>query len=133
MKLLRLMVKWGFPTPQRQHPILDRTGRFVAKVDLAVPAWKLVLEYDGQEFHGPRRKHLDAARQARIEALGWTVIRVTGGICATRPPSELVSRPSPMRQRPEVGALLLLTASQLLPPRDGVVTSCAVGETEGHG
>lgn len=77
MKLVRLMLKWGFPAPERQHPIFDHRGRFVAKVDLAVPGWRVVLEYDGQEFHGPRRKPLDAARQALIEALGWTVLRVT--------------------------------------------------------
>ncbi|MGH8973516.1 MAG: endonuclease domain-containing protein [Acidimicrobiia bacterium] len=77
MKLVRLIVNWGFPAPKRQHPIFDERGRFVARVDLAVPAWKVVLEYDGQEFHGPRRRQADAARQARIEALGWTVLRVT--------------------------------------------------------
>jgi uncharacterized protein DUF559 len=77
IKLHRLILGWGFPAPVRQHPILDANGRFVAKVDLAIPAWKVVLEYDGQEYHGPRRRQADAARQGRIEALGWTVVRVT--------------------------------------------------------
>jgi hypothetical protein len=77
MKLVRLILKWGFPAPERQHPVFDERGRFVAKADVAIPAWKVILEYDGQEFHGPRRKPFDAMRQARLEALGWTVLRVT--------------------------------------------------------
>ena len=77
MKLVRLMLKWGFPAPERQHPVFDERGRFVAKADVAIPAWKVILEYDGEEFHGPRRKPFDALRQARLEALGWTVLRVT--------------------------------------------------------
>jgi hypothetical protein len=77
MKLVRLMLKWGFPAPERQHPIFDHRGWFTAKADLAVPNWRLILEYDGQEFHGPRRKQADTARQARLEALSWTVLRVT--------------------------------------------------------
>ncbi|MGH8992614.1 MAG: DUF559 domain-containing protein [Acidimicrobiia bacterium] len=77
MKLFRLMVEWGFPGPQRQHPVFDTVGQFVGRGDVAVPAWRLILEYDGQEFHGPRSKAADAARQSRLEALGWTVLRVT--------------------------------------------------------
>lgn len=77
MKLERLILKWGLPAPVRQHPVFDERGRFVAKVDLALLPWKVALEYDGQEFHGPRRKTADATRQARLEALGWRVLRVT--------------------------------------------------------
>ncbi len=77
MKLVRLILAWGFPAPERQHPVFDERGRFVAKADVALPAWKLILEYDGEEFHGPRRKRFDGMRQARLEALGWTVLRVT--------------------------------------------------------
>ncbi|MGH9282482.1 MAG: type IV toxin-antitoxin system AbiEi family antitoxin domain-containing protein [Acidimicrobiales bacterium] len=77
IKLHRLLLQWGFPAPVRQHPIFDANGRFVAKVDLAIPAWKVALEYDGQEYHGPRQKQADTARQARIEAVGWVVVRVT--------------------------------------------------------
>jgi very-short-patch-repair endonuclease len=47
----------------------------VATVDFAWPPWRLVLEYDGDAFHGPRRWGLDARRQAAIEALGWRVER----------------------------------------------------------
>lgn len=76
MRLARLVVSWGFPVPERQIEIRDEKGRFVARCDLGWHRLKAVLEYDGAEWHGPRRAPLDAARQRRIEALGWRVIRV---------------------------------------------------------
>lgn len=76
MRLLRQLSEWGLPVPERQHVITDLDGSFIARVDLACPALRIVYEYDGGEFHGPRQRPLDLARQRRIEALGWTVIRV---------------------------------------------------------
>jgi predicted transcriptional regulator of viral defense system len=37
MKLVRLILKWGFPRPERQHPVFDERGRFVARGDVAIP------------------------------------------------------------------------------------------------
>ncbi|MGH8990811.1 MAG: type IV toxin-antitoxin system AbiEi family antitoxin domain-containing protein [Acidimicrobiia bacterium] len=76
MRLARLIVSWGLPCPERQVEIRDARGGFVARCDLGWRDLKVVLEYDGAEWHGPRRAPLDAARQQRIEALGWRVIRV---------------------------------------------------------
>ena len=77
MRLVRRLGEWGFPSPERQIVILDGGGRFVAQADFGYSHAKFVLEYDGSRYHGPRRKPLDAARQKRIEALGWRVERVT--------------------------------------------------------
>jgi len=76
MRLLRLLTEWGLPVPQRQLPIADQSGKVVAYADLGCPKLKLLYEYDGEEFHGPRQAPLDAARQRKVEALGWTVVRV---------------------------------------------------------
>ncbi|MGH9042727.1 MAG: type IV toxin-antitoxin system AbiEi family antitoxin domain-containing protein [Acidimicrobiia bacterium] len=76
MRLARLIVGWGLPCPERQVEIRDERGGFVARCDLGWREQKVVLEYDGAEWHGPRRAPLDATRQRRIEALGWRVIRV---------------------------------------------------------
>lgn len=76
MRLLRQLTEWGLPRPQRQLVITDVDGSFVARVDLGCPDLKVVYEYDGGEFHGPRQRTLDIARQRRLEALGWMVIRV---------------------------------------------------------
>jgi hypothetical protein len=76
MRLLRLLVRWGFPTPERQIEVRDAEGRLVGRVDLGWRALKIGLEYDGSEFHGPRRSEHDARRQRLIEALGWDLERV---------------------------------------------------------
>jgi Protein of unknown function (DUF559) len=74
-RVLRRLEEWGLPQPQRQFKVRDRKGRFVARVDFAWPALRLILEYDGQRFHGPRQEEHDARRQEHIESLGWRVER----------------------------------------------------------
>jgi hypothetical protein len=74
-RILRRINDWGLPRPVTEYEIRDGRGEWVATVDFAWPAWRLVLEYDGEAFHGPRRWALDDRRQALIEALGWRVLR----------------------------------------------------------
>jgi hypothetical protein len=91
MRLLRRLVQWGFPTPERQIKVRDARGRVVGRVDLGWKALKIGFEYDGAEFHGARRAEFDARRQERIEALGWRIERVRKA--DLRPPAhELRSR-----------------------------------------
>jgi hypothetical protein len=73
--VLRRISDWGLALPLCEYEIRDVQGDWVATVDFAWPPWRLVLEYDGDAFHGPRRWGLDARRQAAIEALGWRVER----------------------------------------------------------
>lgn len=77
MRLVRHLHRLGFPLPQRQWKVRDASGRVVAKIDLAWPDWLVGLEYDGEEFHGPRRWTADAEREERLAALGWQIERVT--------------------------------------------------------
>lgn len=77
MRLFRRMLEWGLPMPQRQVKILDEDGRSVARVDIAVVERKVILAYDGNEYHGPRQSLADERRQDRVEGLGWTVVRIT--------------------------------------------------------
>lgn len=51
-------------------------GRFF--VDFADPVQQLVIECDGKRWHDA---HKDAARDAELSGLGWTVIRFTGARC----------------------------------------------------
>ena len=47
------------------------------RLDLAYPRAKVVVEYDGEEFHSSdEAKAADATRRAWLEAHGWTVIVV---------------------------------------------------------
>ncbi|MGH9034765.1 MAG: hypothetical protein ACRD0O_03305 [Acidimicrobiia bacterium] len=90
MRLLRLLVRWGFPTPERQIAVRDGRGRLVGRVDLGWSALKVGFEYDGAEFHGPRRFEHDARRQKSIEALGWRLERVRKA--DVRPPATELRR-----------------------------------------
>ena len=55
----------------------DEAGEFVARLDLAQPAWKRAFEYDGVDAHNPRRWGRDEPRYARLKALGWEVEPIT--------------------------------------------------------
>jgi very-short-patch-repair endonuclease len=45
------------------------------RVDFIWEPWWLILEYDGDEFHGPRRWGIDDRTQAAIEEVGYRVER----------------------------------------------------------
>jgi len=51
---------------------------FTHYIDLAWPATKHGLEYQGEEIHGnPSALHRDAARTGRLQRAGWTIYPVT--------------------------------------------------------
>jgi hypothetical protein len=54
VKLQRRSKECGFPPAQRQVEIRDRSGRLVAKADLGIVEWKVFIECDSDEHHGPR-------------------------------------------------------------------------------
>lgn len=58
-----------------QYPV----GRFF--VDFGNPVWQVAVECDGARWHVDAEK--DADRQQQIEALGWSVYRITGRDCMT--------------------------------------------------
>jgi hypothetical protein len=66
----------GLPTPVCQYVVLDGR-RFVARVDLAWPEWKVALEYDGQDHGRDDRRGRDVDRIDELRRLGWVVIIVT--------------------------------------------------------
>lgn len=61
--------------PLCEHEIRDAHGGFVAKVDFIWLPWWFILEYDGEEHHGPRRWGIDDRTQAEIESLGYRLER----------------------------------------------------------
>ena len=71
--VLRTFQRWGLPAPVTQFVIRDADGRFLARVDFAWLAWRLGLEYYGDEFHPPRAWARDDRRLARIEAIHWRI------------------------------------------------------------
>jgi hypothetical protein len=72
---LRLFRKWGLPAPQCEYVVRDRQGRAVGRIDFVWLPWRFGLEYDGDEFHPPRRWEADDRREDAIEALGLRLER----------------------------------------------------------
>jgi len=63
---------------ERQYRVLDHTGKFVGRVDFAIPHRKVALEAHSRKHHfGPDAEQRDAARDARLVAAGWTTRYIT--------------------------------------------------------
>ncbi len=75
---MRLVLVEAGLDPAPQHEVLDRNGRFLARVDLAFPAAKVAIEYDGRTVHErPDVFTRDRQRQNALVAAGWIVLRFT--------------------------------------------------------
>ncbi|SHM22812.1 endonuclease domain-containing protein [Cryptosporangium aurantiacum] len=67
----------GFPPPIPQYTVVAG-GSFVARVDLAWPEAKVVVEYDGLWHVGDADQMvLDRARLNALVSCGWTVLHLT--------------------------------------------------------
>jgi hypothetical protein len=67
----------GLPPWARQHEVVDRDGRVVARLDLACPDLLLGVEAHSMEFHfGQRAESMDQRRENRCSALGWQITYV---------------------------------------------------------
>ncbi|MFC5381713.1 DUF559 domain-containing protein [Aquipuribacter nitratireducens] len=73
-----LLVLEGLAPEAVQHTVTDRRGRFVARVDLAYPSRRVVVEYDGDHHRDRRQWQADLGRRERLEAAGWRVVVLTG-------------------------------------------------------
>jgi hypothetical protein len=69
------IVDAGLPIPEVQWEVRAPGGFSVYRLDLAYPALRLAIEYDGEEFHTAEadRRH-DERRRARLRRMGWTII-----------------------------------------------------------
>jgi hypothetical protein len=74
-RLRLLVVQAGFPAPVLQYEVLTLSGTLLYRLDLAWPALRIALEYDGYEAHEDRHGE-DAERDRRLTARGWLVLRV---------------------------------------------------------
>lgn len=71
------MLDAGLPRPQLQWWVTVR-GVPTYRLDLAYPAHRLAIEYDGREFHeSPEQQARDRERRRWLRDHGWTVIVVT--------------------------------------------------------
>jgi len=71
-----LLCEAGLVPPSTQHCLRDADGRLVARVDVAWPVERLVVEADGRRWHDPEdRRVLDRWRSNACATLGWLVLR----------------------------------------------------------
>ena len=76
---LRVHLSLGIPV-QPQVVIRDRSGNFVARVDLWVEGTGVVVEFDGRVKYtegGPEALFAEKRREDRLRRLGYVVVRVT--------------------------------------------------------
>ncbi len=72
-----IIVLAGLPEPRVNIDVTDRRGEFVARTDLAIAEFKLVIEYMG-DYHrtSPSKWRDDMTRRSRLESQGLRVMEV---------------------------------------------------------
>ncbi|MEV5695884.1 hypothetical protein [Micromonospora globbae] len=70
------LVLAGLPRPVTQF-VVERDGRFVARLDLAWPEFKVAVEYDGLWHDDPEQFHRDRRRLNRLLGEDWIVLHLT--------------------------------------------------------
>lgn len=68
-----------------QHPVFS-VGHIL---DFALLEEKIAIEVDGASHVGPKARAKDAARTAKLEALGWVVTRMTNAEAMNDPEATL--------------------------------------------
>lgn len=77
---LRLAIgRLGLPEPVLSYVVLDRTGGELAWPDIAFPAFKVAVNYDGRHHLQERQRESDIRRDESLAAIGWTSVTVTAG------------------------------------------------------
>ncbi len=73
-----LLIRYGFPRPQTQIPVLSPDGLRTYYLDMGWEDIKLAVEYDGDQHRtDPVQFAYDIRRRDDLHELGWTDIRVT--------------------------------------------------------
>lgn len=74
---LRLAItRAGLPEPDLNWSLHDRSGRFVARLDLAYPKYRVAPEYDGRQHAEGEQFARDADRWESIHAQDWQLVRI---------------------------------------------------------
>lgn len=67
----------GLPRPDLQYVVQSASGEFLGRADMAWPARKVLVEFDG-DLHRERGVFVaDLRRQNRLVAEGWVILRFT--------------------------------------------------------
>ncbi|HYN94786.1 MAG TPA: DUF559 domain-containing protein [Pilimelia sp.] len=98
-RLRLLIVDAGLPRPVAQHEVRDGAGRFVARVDLAYPAVRVAIEYEGDHHRERATFQRDVGRLNALRAAGWTVLRFTADDVVRHPGRVVAHVTATLRER----------------------------------
>jgi hypothetical protein len=76
-RLRLILVLRGLPRPEAQYPVLDDRRRRAVWLDLAYPAHRIGIEYEGADHTRPERVLRDAGRYTQLVDTGWRMFRFT--------------------------------------------------------
>ena len=72
-----MLLRAGFPEPEINRPVIDPATRIEFSLDLAYPAWRIAIEYDGKEHFDAERAKRDRYKDEVLHDQGWSVLRLT--------------------------------------------------------
>ncbi|WP_427015674.1 hypothetical protein ACQCSX_12680 [Pseudarthrobacter sp. P1] len=75
-----IMLRAAFPEPVLNYVVVDGAFNEMSWPDLAVPEWKVAIEYDGGHHLTARQKEIDDDRDHRMAQLGWRQVRISKGL-----------------------------------------------------
>jgi very-short-patch-repair endonuclease len=98
-KLRAILELAGLPLSGVNHVISDAFGEFVARTDLTIARYRIILEYQG-DYHRTTKGQwrADMTRRAKLEAQGWRVMDLNAD--DLKNPTELVQRIRALAQLP---------------------------------
>lgn len=99
--LRAILILAGLPVSGVNHVVTDRFGEFVARTDLVIERYRIILEYQG-DYHRTTtgQWRADMSRRAKLEAEGWRVMELNAD--DLRDPAELVNRIRALAQLPRL-------------------------------
>jgi hypothetical protein len=75
----------GLRPKRTQIEVFDSFGVFIGRIDMGWDEWLVGVEYDGeQHWTNPEVRTGDIERQARLEAQGWRIVRVSADMLRHR-------------------------------------------------
>jgi hypothetical protein len=111
----------GLPAPVPQFHVVHE-GTWLARVDLAWPEARVVVEYEGEHHFDGVQIIRDDARLGRLVAAGWTVIRLSAAACG-RWTTSCAGSPRPSAPSPGSPDLLRGAISAEMAPRRGPLST----------
>jgi len=99
-RLRALLMLGGLPEPSVNPVLRDVSGAFLARADLVIREYHLVIEYQG-DYHRDREQwRADLTRRSKLEAAGWTVLELASD--DLRNPADLIARIRAIARRREL-------------------------------